>query len=266
MTTKKRYASTLLVATVAFGQIFAPASAEPKYKADVPESLLTPNTVETELLGTLDFFDGMPSDETVRKTMDFLDTSRAAEAFLTGMPATSIYAMLEGMKQAGAKPGDLVLWENYGDARTLALTFNTSTPYAFAEINVKDEPAIVEVPAGMLVVAVDDAFYSAVTRDFLPDSLYRGCAFHFRPASLSPQDQIERACAALGAVPERIAAQAWVTNRLPALRAGHAALVERLDRGLAGRRLGVTGNWFLGVSIEDALTRSRAEMARLFGS
>ena len=99
---------------------------EPTYKADVPGSLLTPNTVETELLGTLDFFDGMPSDETVRKTFDFLDTSRAAEAFLTGMPATSIYAMLEGMKQAGAMPGDLVLWENYGDARTLALTFNTS--------------------------------------------------------------------------------------------------------------------------------------------
>ena len=162
--TIQRYAYTLLVGTVALGQIFASASAaEPKYKADVPGSLLTPNTVETELLGTLDFFDGMPSDETVRKTFDFLDTSRAAEAFLNGMPATSIYAMLEGMKQAGARPGDLVLWENYGDARTLALTFNTSTPYAFAEINVKDEPAIVDVPAGMLVGAVDDAFFRHIT-------------------------------------------------------------------------------------------------------
>ena len=162
--TIQRYAYTLLVGTVALGQIFASASAaEPKYKANVPESLLTPNTVETELLGTLEFFDGMPSDETVRKTIDFLDTSRAAEAFLTGMPATSIYAMLEGMKQAGARSGDLVLWENYGDARTLALTFNTSTPYAFAEINVKDEPAIVDVPAGMLVGAVDDAFFRHVT-------------------------------------------------------------------------------------------------------
>jgi hypothetical protein len=137
--------------------------AEPRYKADVPQSLITPEKVQTEMLGELDFTDGMPSDETVRKTIDFLDTSRAAEAFLTGMPATSIYAMLEGMKQAGARPGDLVLWENYGDARTIALTFNTSTPYAFAEINVKDEPAIVDVPAGMLVGAVDDAFFRHVT-------------------------------------------------------------------------------------------------------
>ena len=139
------------------------AVAEPKYKADVPQSLITPDKVQTEMLGELDFTDGMPSEETVRKTIDFLDTSRAAEAFLTGMPATSIYAMLEGMKQAGAKPGDLVLWENYGDARTIALTFNTSTPYAFAEINVKDEPAIVDVPAGMLVGAVDDAFFRHIT-------------------------------------------------------------------------------------------------------
>ena len=108
------------------------------------------------------FVNGLPSDETVRKTIDFLDVSRASEAFLNGIPPTSIYAMLEGLKEAGAEPGDLVLWEDFGDARTLALTFNTSTPYAFAEINVKEEPAIVEVPAGALVGAVDDAFFRHV--------------------------------------------------------------------------------------------------------
>ena len=105
----------------------------------------------------------MPSDETVRKTYDFIDLSRAVDSFLNGIPAASIYAMLEGLKEAGAEPGDLALWQNYGDARTLALTFNTSTPYAFAEINVKDEPAIVEVPPGFLVGAVDDAFFRYVT-------------------------------------------------------------------------------------------------------
>jgi hypothetical protein len=71
--------------------------------------------------------------------------------------------MLEGIKQAGAKPGDLVFGKNYGDARSLALTPQTTTPYAFAEINVKDEPAIVEVPPGRLVGAVDDAFFRWVT-------------------------------------------------------------------------------------------------------
>jgi hypothetical protein len=159
---KKGIARTLILLALVLSMNSGFAQS-PLYKADVPASLLTPDKVQTEMLGELEFFDGMPSDATVKKTIDFLDLSRAVEVFLNGMPATSIYAMLEGLKQAGAEPGDLVLWENYGDARTLALTFNTSTPYAFAEINVKTEPAIVEVPPGALVGAVDDAFFRWVT-------------------------------------------------------------------------------------------------------
>ncbi len=164
MLKRKGFISIFLAsATLATGLLSSTYASEPTYKANVPKSLTTPNKVETQMLGDLDFFDGMPSDATVKKTYDFLDLSRAVDAFLNGIPTTSIYAMLEGLKQAGAKPGDLVLWENLGDARTLALTFNTTTPYAFAEINVKDEPAIVEVPAGRLVGAVDDAFFRWVT-------------------------------------------------------------------------------------------------------
>ena len=115
------------------------------------------------------------------------------------------------------------------------------------------------------LIAVEDAFYSAVSRDFLPDGEHRGFAFHFRPGRLDPDAQLERAGAALGIAPERIAASARVANRLPALRAGHQDLVTRLDSALAGSSLAVTGNWVLGVSIEDALTRSRGEHERLFG-
>ena len=45
----------------------------PKYAAKVPESMQTPDVVETSRLGRLEFFDGMPSDETVRKVYDQLD-------------------------------------------------------------------------------------------------------------------------------------------------------------------------------------------------
>ena len=41
--------------------------ARPKYKADVSKSILTPDTVETERLGTPRFFDGMPDEATVQK-------------------------------------------------------------------------------------------------------------------------------------------------------------------------------------------------------
>ncbi|MBK1695061.1 amine oxidase [Chromatium weissei] len=116
------------------------------------------------------------------------------------------------------------------------------------------------------LIAVDDAFYSAVSRDFLPNERYRGFAFHFRPGVLCEEGQIEHACAVLGISPKRIVGQTHIHNRLPALRTGHMALVQQLDSALAGTRLGMTGNWFFGVSIEDALTRSQAEITRLFGS
>jgi len=62
----------------------------PAYAAKVPESITTTDVVETSRLGRLEFFDGMPSDETVRKVYDQLDFSRAAETFLTGCPAASV--------------------------------------------------------------------------------------------------------------------------------------------------------------------------------
>ena len=125
--------------------------------------------------------------------------------------------------------------------------------------------ADMELPALAGLIAVDDQFYSAVSRDFRPDRTHRGFAFHFRPGVLIREDQVAVACRALGVDPGRIAAQGQVHNRLPALRAGHAAVVGRIDSAIAGSRLGITGNWFLGVSIEDALTRSRRETDRLFG-
>ena len=115
------------------------------------------------------------------------------------------------------------------------------------------------------LIAVEAPFYSAVARDFLPDPAYRGFAFHFRPGALDESAQLADACTALGVAPERVVAQSRVRNRLPALRYGHAELVSRIDAGLAGKRLSLTGNWFVGISMEDALTRSRTESDRLFG-
>lgn len=151
---------------------------------------------------------------------------------------------------------------DYAEARAVA----QSIPMAEIEtLALAFRAADLGLPALAGLIAVDDAFYSAVSRDFLPDPAYRGFAFHFRPGTLDATAQLRRACLALGVAPERVAAMARVHNRLPALRAGHGELVQRLDRSLAGSRLAIVGNWFVGVSIEDALTRSRAESERLFG-
>lgn len=113
-------------------------------------------------------------------------------------------------------------------------------------------------------ISVDDAFYSMVSRDYLPDERYRGFAFHFQRGTLDAGTQVERICRALEITESRIAGLSWVSNRLPMLRAGHQDLVRKVDRSLAGGHLAITGNWFFGVSIEDCLTRSHQEYERLF--
>ncbi len=116
------------------------------------------------------------------------------------------------------------------------------------------------------LISVDGPFRSAVSRDFLPDARYRGFAFHFPGDGLDESGRIAAACAALGTEPSRVVSSTCVRNRLPSLRKGHQRRVAGLDQALAGTRTAVTGNWFLGVSIEDCLTRSLGEHQRLFGS
>lgn len=115
-------------------------------------------------------------------------------------------------------------------------------------------------------IAVDEPFYSMVSRDYVPDTGYRGFTFHFRPDSLSEDERIATACRALGIKKDLLCGYVFVRNRLPALRVGHRERVAAVDSALAGTRLAITGNWFYGVSIEDCCTRSQEEYARVFGS
>ncbi len=152
----------VFVITMVFTCVATISFAAPKYAADVPENVTTPDVVQTKQLGELRFFDGMPSDETVSKVYDHLDFSRGVETFLTGIPAASLYAFVEGMKEAGMDTFSMGIHENLIDARSLWLTPNTTVVYCIAEINVKNGPTVMEVPPGVLG-PVDDAFFTWVT-------------------------------------------------------------------------------------------------------
>jgi hypothetical protein len=134
----------------------------PKYSAKVPAYITTPNTVETRI-GTLKFFDGLPDRETVQKVYDNLDHARGVEAFLSGMPAASLYAACEGLSQAGVKRnGGIAITEDLMDARQLFLTPNSTTVYVIQCLDLKDGPVVLEVPPGVLG-PVDDAYFHWVT-------------------------------------------------------------------------------------------------------
>jgi hypothetical protein len=97
-----RIITTVGVLSLLGDPVWAQNSQPPKYSADVPPWITTPDTVETRI-GTLRFHDGAPDEQTVKAVYDQIDFSRGIEAFLTGMSATSVYALCEGFNQVGIK-------------------------------------------------------------------------------------------------------------------------------------------------------------------
>jgi hypothetical protein len=137
-------------------------TAAPKFAADVPPSILTPDTVRTRI-GTLKFFDGAPDDKTVQLAYDQLDFGRGVEAFMAGMLAASVYGICEGLNQAGVKRnGGIGITEHLMDARSLFLTPNATTVYVFMCIDLKQGPVVVQVPPNVLG-PIDDAYFRYVS-------------------------------------------------------------------------------------------------------
>ena len=118
-----------------------------------------------------------------------------------------------------------------------------------------------KLPDLAFVVPTDDVFWSAVTRDPVPDAKHRAFTFHFKPG-VAREARLARIREVLGTdafeqVEERTAV-------LPSPARDHAATVAAIDEALAATPgLAVTGNYFQGMAIEDCVARSKAEWARL---
>jgi protoporphyrinogen/coproporphyrinogen III oxidase len=118
------------------------------------------------------------------------------------------------------------------------------------------------LPEMAFLVPVNDLFYSAVTRDPVPDARLRGFAFHFKPGH-PREDRLRRIEEVLGARRESFVDVYESAVVLPAPARGHADTVAGIDRALAGSSLAVTGNFFDGLALEDCVLRSRAEWGRV---
>jgi hypothetical protein len=70
--------------------VYAVGAEKPKMATDIPAEITTPVKVETRL-GALEFFDGLPSKDTVQKVYDNLDFMRGVEVFLNTMPGASLF-------------------------------------------------------------------------------------------------------------------------------------------------------------------------------
>ena len=126
----------------------APTS-QPTTATPIPPSITTPDSVETTL-GTLKFRDGVPSVETAQKMYDQLDLQRGVEAFLNGLRGVSIYAARKGMRDAGLKDNDVLIFSGLMDSKSLFLTANADTVYFFSNVDLGKGPMVVETPPGTL--------------------------------------------------------------------------------------------------------------------
>ncbi|MBT7339780.1 MAG: DUF1254 domain-containing protein, partial [Halieaceae bacterium] len=132
----------------------------PGYNQTIPPEILTSDTVETSI-GTLNFFDGLPDEDTVAKVYDNLDRIRATQAFLDMVPLASIEGMRRGMESVGVDASNkILLYSDLMDSNSLFLTGNTDTIYALGILDLeRDGPTVVEVPAGAGPGTVNDAYF-----------------------------------------------------------------------------------------------------------
>jgi len=130
-----------------------------KQTTDIPAGIQTPDKVETSI-GTLEFFDGVPSKATAENVYDYLDRMRGVDAFMKGIPGASVRGLIVGLEEAGVNQYNKVgITKSLLDSKSLLLTANTSTIYVTPYINVKESgPVVMETPAGMLG-AFNDAWF-----------------------------------------------------------------------------------------------------------
>ena len=131
-----------------------------KMTTDIPPEITTPDSVETRL-GTLKFNDGFPDEATVAKVYDNLDFQRGVQAFLTGIPGASQVAIRAGIRSFGPDNQTVILFESLMDSKSLFLTANTESVYAWSWLNLKDGPMVLETPPNVLGV-IDDFWFRNV--------------------------------------------------------------------------------------------------------
>jgi hypothetical protein len=98
---------------------------------------------------TKDFENGYPTDETVKKLYDEMDFQRACQAYMWSVPLTSfVWWQLHQNDVLGTKNGQIVFYGTYSE-KSCGLTFNATTPYAIAWIDLQESgPYVVEIPPG----------------------------------------------------------------------------------------------------------------------
>ena len=156
--------SALALTSLSCGLVARAKDQIPKgFNTPIPQDILTPDKVKTRI-GDLNYFDGLPDDQTIERARYQVDLGRGVRAFLNFIPAASMEMMYVGHRDDyGIKSSNQVgLFENLMSSDSLWLTGNTDTVYASTFLDLNNGPIVIEVPPGMGPGTVNDAYFRFV--------------------------------------------------------------------------------------------------------
>jgi hypothetical protein len=135
-------------------------------KTQVPEAITTPSSVKAGI-GTLEFTDGYPKGETAEMLRDHLDYLHGVETFMNTIQGVSVFAIRKGFQDAGIADGDVLIFSELMDSRSLFLTANADTVYFWSFHDLSQGPLVFETPSDVLGL-FDDIWFRWISDFGLP--------------------------------------------------------------------------------------------------
>ena len=156
MKTPRNLAVAVFVIGFVMMSIAAPAVTDtktPKMKmtTPIPDSITTPDKVQTSI-GKLEFVDGFPTEATIQKSYDYLDTMRAVDVFLNSIPVASLVAVREGFKSVGVTDNTIGIFDNFDSLlyQCFVIGENVFLGYAVQVIFFFDNIGLIGLPCQVL--------------------------------------------------------------------------------------------------------------------
>ncbi len=253
-----------------FEKVFSPVlSAVPSQRADdFPAEMLFKSrkrrkdvlrsfTMQGGLQSIADCIEGTPNLE-IRPRSEVTAIEKSADGYAIKFGEQTVNAprLAMALPPSAAAP----LLQGIAPEVAAGLAKIRCNPVESIGVMVKKAALAIEPVAG--IIPLENGFFSAVSRDVVPDPAWRAFAFHLKPGT-DPDHGLATACQVLGV--ERSAVEKVVERRvvLPSPVVGHDQVVAEIERGLGSGSLYLTGNYFGGLAIEDCVSRSKLEAARL---
>jgi hypothetical protein len=141
----RRFSVSVTIAVLAFSSTAVTLANADDFKYS---SRALEGTIDTRI-GTLEFENGYPSDETIDKLYEEMDFQRAVQAYLWGLPMVEMAEWARNHHEVfGAGQFDFTTYLNFTEKQGI-LTANATTPYMMAFPNLLETgPLVFEIPAG----------------------------------------------------------------------------------------------------------------------